>query len=534
MRVKKTRPGLSAALVLVLVCTVGSPAYSTPQERIILKIGTAHKVRSANLLLDPYLSLFAHISNPTLMKMDAQVRPVGQLVKKIVPSPDLKSWRLGLREDLYWSDGEKFTTADVKFSLEYMQEKYPPGGWLKQIVSSIEPSGENELTIHLEQAYGRLDFEFTTFPMLPRHIWEKIENPLRYTNPGHNIGCGPFVIEEVDLNRGLVGFGRNPYWKGPQPNLGGIEIHLYRNRDVLALALEKGEVDVFFEYASSYPYPNLRRLRDNSEFGFMEKLNMGLYFLGWNLREQPMSDLRFRKAVACAINYREILSLIALGNGQIPTRGFIPPSLPDYKVLPSLVFDRDEAQDQLEGAGYRDTDDDTVREDLQGNEMELILLVDPERTTSARLSELIQDYLQAVGIRVAIRAVEGNAWVNLKDSYRYDIILSRSTPWGMLMYGSYATGYFDVRRTGEGVLHTVNDPAFLEICNQLLASNEPETTTRLAHTVQDYYAAYLPAIPLYWNTIVTPFNKKFSGWVLDPLYGFYHIDNFLSLKSRRN
>jgi peptide/nickel transport system substrate-binding protein len=540
--------GLIKAVVIVLLCAAWD--YSTPpplnnacypriqtnppQNKTTLKIGTTHKVKSANLLLDPYLSLFAHISNPTLMKMDEDVRPVGQLVEKIGPSPNLESWALELREGLFWSDGKKFTAADVKFSLEYMQEKYPPGGWLKKFISRIEIADEYELVIHLKQPYGRLDFEFMTYPMLPKHIWEKIDAPLKYTNPGRNVGCGPFVIEEVDLNRGLVLFGNNPFWKGPQPHIDGIEVHLYRNRDVLALALEKGEVDVFYEYASSYPYPNLRRLRDNPDFGFLEKLNMGLYFLGWNLNNPPMSDLEFRNAVSYAIDYPEILRIIALGNGLIPTLGFIPPSLPNYKELPAHEFNRDRAVQLLGEAGYQDSDEDGWREDLQGEDIQLELLIDPARTSYARLSELIQDYLQAVGLRVDIHAVEGSAWVNLKDNFRYDIILSRSTPWGMLMHASYASGYFDARRTGEGVLHTVDDPTFLETCDKLLAAHDPATIAGLAHVLQDYYAAGLPAIPLFWNAIITPFNKKYSGWILDPLYGFYNIDNFLNIKSRRN
>jgi peptide/nickel transport system substrate-binding protein len=48
--------------------------------------------------------------------------------------------------------------------------------------------------------------------------------------------------------------------------------------------------------------------------------------------------------------------------------------------------------------------------------------------------------------------------------------------------------------------------------------------------VQDYYARFLPAIALYWSRTIIPYQKRFSGWSLNPLYGLYNIQNFLSLR----
>ena len=46
---------------------------------------------------------------------------------------------------------------------------------------------------------------------------------------------------------------------------------------------------------------------------------------------------------------------------------------------------------------------------------------------------------------------------------------------------------------------------------------------------KDHYAANLPAIPLYWNNVLTPFNRNFEGWYADPLYGIYNLDNFVNV-----
>jgi peptide/nickel transport system substrate-binding protein len=103
----------------------------------------------------------------------------------------------------------------------------------------------------------------------------------------------------------------------------------------------------------------------------------------------------------------------------------------------------------------------------------------------------------------------------------------------MLMHANWATGYFDVRRSGEGVLHTVDDPAFLKLCNDILATKDEGELEKYAQKVQDYYTKNLPAIALYWSRIVIPYQKKFSGWSPNPLYGIYNIKNFLRLRISR-
>ncbi len=167
----------------------------------------------------------------------------------------------------------------------------------------------------------------------------------------------------------MIRFGRNPHWKGQEPKLDAFEIHMYKNLDVLSLALEKGEIDTYYKYASSYPYANIDRLKATGRFEFVEKLNMGLVFLGFNLRQPPCSDRNFREALSYAIDYEEILALDALGFGEIPSRGFVPPSTGGYQKTTSLSHDPQKAKQLLAAAGYRDADGNDWIEYPSGKEL---------------------------------------------------------------------------------------------------------------------------------------------------------------------
>ncbi len=511
------------ALFLVLWLGVVPP-------KVVLRIGTPSIVQSANILLDNTLSMLAYISNPPLMKMDASGKPVGQLVEDFEVSKDLKIWTFSLLENLFWSDGKKLTSSDIQFSIEYTSHKYPPARWMKEMISRIDTPDDHTVVIQLKKPYARLDFELTTYKILPKHIWEKIENPRHYSNPGPNIGCGPFVIEKIDMNRRVVLLTQNSFWKGKNPKIHAIEIHVFQNRDTLSLALAKGSMDIYYEYASPLPYFHLKRIQALPHIAVMEQLNLGLVFLGFNLRKSPMSDINFRRAVASAINYNEIVKIELLGNGIPPSQGFISPNMAHYKKTPALEYDPQKAVQILRNAGYSDSNKNGIIENPEnGKDVSLVLLC---TSLYVRLSELVRDYLESSGIKIHIKTVDGNSWVNFKDNYRYDLIIGKTTPWGMFMHANWATGYFDSRRTGEGVLHTVDDPVFHNLCDSILAEKDDAHLKVLAYRVQEYYTTHLPAVALYWNTMIIPYKKDFSGWLLDPLYNFYNIDSILNIAKK--
>jgi peptide/nickel transport system substrate-binding protein len=518
---------LCIATSILILLQIEGFGIAKNQNNHVIRIGTSDRVRSANIFLDSYMSVFAQLSNPPLMKMTPDGKIVGQIAKDINTSSDYKRWEFSIRENLYWNDGVPVSAEDVKFTIEYMRDKSPVAGWMKETIETVSIDKEGTVILELKRPYTRLDVEMATHRLLPKHVWQDIETPMQYTNPGENVGCGPFFIQKIDLNRGVIQFAQNPFWKGSRPKIDAVEVHIYQNIDVLSLALDKGDVDIFYNYASSYPYQNIKKIGANSRIDFIEKLSTGMIFLGLNLGKIPMSDLKFREALSYAIDYREIIKLDSLGYGKIPNRGLLPPSTEHYEATTPLRYNTDKAKHLLEDSGYIDSDGDGIREGLNGKNLSLTLLVRPAH---ARLGELIQDYLDSAGIKITIKSVDTSTWISLKDRYRYDLLIARTTPWGMIMHAGWATGYFDSRRTGEGVLHNIDDPVFLKLCDDLLSTRIEEQLRESVFRLQEYYDRNLPAIPLSWNVFVTPFHTRFYGWITNPLYGIFNIDNFLNLK----
>lgn len=506
------------------VKTPGAEADANSSERPekVLKIATPNVIKSESQIGDYYMGIFAHLSNPPLMQMSEDGKIVGRLADHYEVSEDHREWTFYIRDDLYWSDGVKVTPEDVQFSMLYYGEKDPAGRWINDTLESSSVSeAENSVTFRFNKPYTRINLEFATYMIIPKHVWESIENPMEYSSKGPYVGCGPYYIESVDLNTARLVFQKNPYWKGKTCTFDKVEVDWYASEDAACLALEKGEADTYYKYASSYPYANIERLEKTGNFNFVEKDSTGMCYLGITLNEAPRSDLQFREAMAYAINYEELMQLDTLGYGSVPNRGLVPPGMEYYKPTEKCTYDPEKAREILKKAGYEDRNGNGIVEDKNGKDILLELMIIPDYERDA---ELLQEYFRDVGIDIEIENVDQNTYMDRKDTSRYELVFSRTTPWGMLMHSGLGTGYFDSRRYGY-----IEDPEFTGLCDQILNTTDPETLRSCSYSLQDYYAEELPVIPIYWKKVVIPYNKKLEGWHYNNLDGIYTQDTFLDL-----
>jgi peptide/nickel transport system substrate-binding protein len=497
------------------------------EDNSVIRIATPNKVE-AEAFYDYYVGIFSHLSNMPLMQMTSTGHLIGQTAERYEVFEDNTEWTFYIKDDLYWSDGRKVTPEDIEFTFQYIGTKIASSEWIgESLVSTSVSDEDNSVTFVFDQPYTNLNLEFATYNVIPKHIWEDIDDPEGYTSSGPYVGCGPYYIEDIDLDAARLTYRKNPHWKGDEPNFETVEIHWFTNEDAACLALQTGSMDTFYKYANSYPYANVDSLLSTGDFNIDRQTSIGLTFMAFNLNREPLSDPAFREALSYAVNYSEVIFYTTKGYGEVPNRGFVPPGMDYYKDTETLEYNVNTAKSLLTQAGYVDSDNNGIVEDSNGNDITLELLIRPGYDDTATL---IEEYLEAVGIDVEIDSVDKSTWFTRKDNYDYDLTLSGATPWGMLMHAGWGTGYLDSRRTGAGVMHILDDPEFLTLCDHILATTDQDELEQYASDLQDYYASETPILPLYWKEVVTPYNKHFTGWNYNPLFGIYNLDTFLNVE----
>jgi len=495
----------------------------TPVTRqdVVLRVGSTKPFKTTSKFADYWYGVLSNLTtHDSLIKLGPDMKPVPWLAESWSISDDSTEFTFTITDGAIWHDGVPLTADDVAFSIEYYRDKDPQAGWMKEVIEDVTVDGR-DVTLSLTRPYGNLMTEFMTYAIVPKHIWADVEAPLTYEGNDRTVGSGPFEFVSWDASAGAFAFEANEdYYQGP-PNVDRLEVSVYRTMDALVMALSSGEIDTWWDYSGEFPYTHVPPLLKNSDIEFASATFLGVpAALGFNLDRAPMNDITFRQAVAKSINYEQIADLVFAGYGSVPTYGFVPPTHANFNGdIPHLEYNLDEASALFDSAGLADTDGDGFLENASGEDMTLTLLARGDQTSILRTAEMVAADLRAAGLDCDLKAVDSATWVATKDQMDYDLVFFRATPWGTLMHASHASGYFDVRRTGAGVLHNLDAADYLAACDARLATAVPEKQAGLDMEIQQLHHDYLPGIALVWIESVYPYREGWENWTIDHIYG---------------
>jgi len=225
-----------------------------------------------------------------------------------------------LRDDVTWHDGEKFTAADVVFTVEYIKEH--PYQWVdSSIIESAEALDDKTVKITLSEPYAPfLDQVGGTLPILPEHIWAEVDDPVTYRDQEALVGTGPYTldVDDYDQVQGTYRYlAYNDYYLG-EPMVKELRFVKISAPNAAAELLQ-GNVNT----AGIEP-EMIDQLEDDFEIISVPS-HWWNYKLMINHQKGLMSDKRFRQALAYAIDRNELVEIAGRGYGLAGSPGFIPP-----------------------------------------------------------------------------------------------------------------------------------------------------------------------------------------------------------------
>jgi peptide/nickel transport system substrate-binding protein len=306
-----------------------------------------------------------------------------------------------------------------------------------------------------------------------------------------------------------------------------VIVRSFRNQDVMYMALRKGEIDMPYLYAAGTPPSHVPPLLRDPDIRIHRLNNPGVpRAIFFNTQKPPVDQPDFRRALALAIDYEEIIRFFAAGYGSVPNGGFVPRGTPGFVETAPLSHDPEQAKKLLQGLGYVDTDHDGFLE-RNGTVAELKLVLRTDVAGALRLSELLKEYFENIGVKLTLRPVDLAMFLTVCDQERSQMaVLSRTTPWGMMMWAGFGSGYMDSRNIGWSLL---SDPRFTGIVDRMCGTLDRDDYLQGAAGLQHYYAGALPAVPLYWDDLIQPCHRRFQGWKNSPMYGLLWEGSWFNL-----
>jgi len=328
-------------------------------------------------------------------------------------------WVFKLREGVKWHDGHPFTADDVKFTFEYLKSHPYPWGSdeIIEYVDRVEVLNNYTIAVYLKKPYADfLDHLIVQLEIIPRHVWENITDPLRYTEPEAFVGTGLFKFKDYKKGAYYVLEANSEYFLG-EPVVDKLMLKCVSNP---AIALQTGDVDAASFYGKEVDV--VRELINITGLEVVEGPSYWVLKLIFNTRKYPLSDENVRRALAYAVNREEIVEKVLHGGGVPASLGIIHPGSKWYNPnLPVLSYNVSEAKRILDSLGFIDRDGDGVREAPNGTKLSFELLCVKRYEREA---ELLKVQLGEIGVALSVKVVDWKVADSLLDKGEFDIAIS--------------------------------------------------------------------------------------------------------------
>lgn len=457
---------------------------------------------------------------------------------------DAATWTYTIQDGMTWSDGAPVTAEDILFTLQYDQANGSANfeaqtgedGKVTEAKYTGYTLSDDKMSISLTLASPNVRelSNMTSFRVMPKHVYEGKDT---VTEAEGRITCGPYVLESFNKEAGTITFAVNEYY--PQkPNVEKIVYQLFGNEDTMYLALQQGDIDMVWAYSTGVAgtYQDVLSTDTNVSLVNVAAANAPAV-LAFNNTKGLFSDENLRQAVSYALNYEEFKTYFGSAYAEIPNRGFVPSTTVGYTDTEKLTTDTAKADEYMKAAGYTEKNADGFYVNADGAAATFTLTVNAAKETHVGYAEMIKTQLETFGIQVNLDAVDKDAY-NAKTSNKFsennitmEAAIYGYTAAGMGMGNGLGSIYVDGNHAVQGGCQ-VFDEAFSSILDELKAAKTIEEYYTGAAKLQDYYAAHMPLIALYWDNMMLAYSSKLDNVTVDAVFGLNNVNNWFSITKK--
>ncbi len=335
------------------------------------------------------------------------------LLAESITTDDNQTFKVKLKDNAAWSDGEPVTSDDVIYTIlkftcpavanpnfdftpfkGFNDDGTSPEGATE--IEGIHKTDDKNLEFICKEHMSLNTFlnnVATWVCILPKHAIEDIPDDQLLTDSWFShpdVVDGPYFLDDYDPAHYVSYHANENYFEGA-PKIPKINFRIMQGSEILA-GLKSGEIDMVHP-SSSIPIED-REAVENLE-GFTTKYTDNIIneMTLFNTSKEYLSDPKVRQAIIYAIDRDTIVKQLLNGQGEV-TDGFICSGSPFYNEgKTKLSYDPEKAKQLLEEAGW-------------DSSQTLQYYVSSSDSTAVKAAQLVQQYLQNVGVKIEINTVD--------------------------------------------------------------------------------------------------------------------------------
>lgn len=405
-----------------------------------------------------------------------------------------------LRQGAAFQDGEPLTADDVAFTIDYYTAHPPVSNPLAAgtdacILDHYTVVDERTITLTVKNPEADTLSNLGSFEILPRHVWESVEDPYTYTGEGWLTGSGAYACTAYDGATGSYEFTAVEGFCAGTPAAGRI---LFVPVSDALLAFENGEIDI-----TSLPADLLETYRADERYGFVEKANDTGYKLLINFTQCPeFLDIALRQAVYAALDRQAVVDKVFRGAGSVGSAGYVPRTSGYY------------SPDCVEYA----YDPDAARAALADKNLSVTLLA-ADSSADVAIAELIKIDLEAAGVAVTVESYDSATRDSMVNAGDYQFALVGNGGWGNDPPAYLRTVFSDLAKNQGGNPHNMGPIGYENAQITALAEAQKletdfEARKALFQELQVLISREIPLIVIANQSSYSVYRKDvYDGWM---------------------
>jgi len=302
--------------------------------------------------------------------------------------PDPLTYVFHLRTGLHFSNGQPLTTRDVKWSYDSLLtgKVRSTKAATYRFLDRIEAPDDLTVVFHLKEPWAELLWNVASPGMgiVPYGSGDETSR--------QPIGSGPFQFVSAEQDRDVVVERNRNYW-GEQAKIERVRFAVVPDATTRALELRKSSADV--EANALTPDMEIA-LEKEPNLEVMRGPGTRLGYIGFNLHDLILKDVRVRQAIAYAIDRQPLIHYLWRDAARLASSVLPPESWAFYGGGRQYPFDPAKARQLLDSAGLSEKN---------GVRFHLTMKTSTEESSRA-MATVFQQQLREVGIALDIRSFE--------------------------------------------------------------------------------------------------------------------------------
>ncbi|MCT2546175.1 ABC transporter substrate-binding protein [Streptomyces atratus] len=430
-------------------------------------------------------------------------------------SKDGRTVTFTLRHGVRWSDGKPLTAADVAYTFGLRKKLL--GGY--EYLRAVKAEGTDKVVFSLTKPYSPGLFELGKQIIVPEHIWAKVKDPAKDTNPDP-VGSGPYT-QVANFQSQSYELRKNPeYWQPKKQRIDGIRVLGFSGNDSANLAFVNGEADWTQSFIPEVDKSFVAKDPEHNKYWYPKTGSM----VDWtmNTTRAPFDDVKVRKALSLAVD-RESVTEVGMNGYTRPadctglSGGY--DKWRDKALAASCTWTRHDAAaaaKALDDAGYK-KGSDGKRKLKNGKPFTFDISVGSASSDWLSVANIIKQNLAGIGVTANVKSPDWAAVVSDYETGDYDTGIVWSDN-GATPFQFYRTtmGTDSVEPAGTKTVsnyHRFGDKKADALLDRFAAATDEAGQRGAIDGLQKLFAEEAPVVPLFpgpeWGAYT---DTRFTGW----------------------